>query len=397
MAKVNYDYPLNLTCNKPLISGKRLTDRWFVYFSYIYKGTRKQYKISSGLNDKEDTIATRQKKAAKVLNELDHLLRTKAFDQANNIFKKAPLEDASLSDLIDEYLSEVKTRVVYHTYANYCTIFKVFKEQASTHSLFEIDQGFIKIFLKEIKVKPQSKRSYKTYLSVFFNWLIEERNLPIQNPTLGIKIPNNLPVERHRIHSKDDIRNIIGYCDDRNDLILKTIIYLIYGAQVRISEILKIQIRDIRLNENKIVLPKGKGKVKNKSKTVLLDEPLKQYLLKLPINYNDQSIGDLFFIGTDARFQKSKFVAKLPLATSTIGSRFQKLKSELTIDENKTLYSFKHTGNVNLLINGADLIELMYKNGHSKISQTETYARQLIEQVPEVKYIRKTRDDIDFI
>lgn len=397
MAKVNYDYSLNPTCSKPIIAGKLLTDRWFVYFYYLHNGTRKQHRITAGLNDKQDSLTVRKVKVSKVYDELVTKLESVRFDTANNSFTKPPLEAAIMTDLIDEYLEAVKLRVVYHTFANYSTIFKSFKEHTNNCSLATIDKEFVKGFLKTIKVKPQSKRSYKTYLSVFFNWLIEEKNLPIQNPTLGIKIPNNLPVERHRIHSKDDIKNIIGYCDDRNDLILKTIIYLVYGAQVRISEILKIQMQDIRLNENKIVLPKGKGKVKNKSKTILLDEPLKQYLLKLPINYNDQNIGDLFFIGTDASFQKSKFIAKLPLSPSTIGSRFQKLKSELNIDENKTLYSFKHTGNVNLLVNGADLIELMYKNGHSKISQTETYARQLIEQVPEVKYIRKIRDDIDFI
>jgi len=166
---------------------------------------------------------------------------------------------------------------------------------------------------------------------------------------------------------------------------------------MRIAEILKIQMRDIRLNENKIVLPKGKAKVKARGKTVLIDEPLKQYLLKLPVNYSQQNAADFYFIGINAPHERSKFVTKFPLPIATLNSRFKKLKKDLKLEQHKTLYSFKHTGNVNLLINGADLIELMYKNGHTKVSQTETYARQLIEQVPEIKYVRKNREDIDFI
>lgn len=41
---------------------------------------------------------------------------------------------------------------------------------------------------------------------------------------------------------------------------------------------------DFKIDENKIVLPKGNAKVKNKRKIILLDKPLKDYLLALPID-----------------------------------------------------------------------------------------------------------------
>jgi len=160
--------------------------------------------------------------------------------------------------------------------------------------------------------------------------------------------------------------------------------------------LLRIKIGYFQLDNNKIMMPKGTSKIKTKSRTVLIDEPIKEYLLGLGIKYNDPEIRDMYFIGKNKLYSGNQFVGQNPMSKHTIDARFKELKRVLGIEINKTLYGFKHTGNVNLIINGAELLELMFKNGHSKISQTETYARQLIEQVPEIKYIRKKRDDLEF-
>src|SRR5690606_38331564 len=122
----------------------------------------------------------------------------------------------------------------------------------------------------------------------------------------------------------------------KNDLVLKTIIYLIYGAQIRISEILKLQMTDFKLNENKILLPKGKGKVKNKTKTVLLDEPLKQYLLSLPVDYSDINCQTSYFIGIKKPYAKASFVQQYALSKNTTDTRFKQLKKDLSIEQHKT-------------------------------------------------------------
>jgi integrase len=396
MAKINYDYSLNPHCGKPVIGGSKLSDRWSVYFYHTVDGKRKQYKESSGLNDKTDTLSIRKRKAEIVRQRLHENLETRVFDSNSNSFQKTYSEITILEDLINEYLVQTKLRLTKFTYYNYVTIFNPFKALKSNLSVADINKDFISNFLKGINAKPQTKRSYRIYLSTFFNWLIEEKKLDIVNPTLGIKLGKNDPVERHKIYSKKEIKNIIKYCDENNEIILKTIIYLVYGAQVRISEILRIQMCDFKLAENKIVLPKGKGKIKNKAKIVLLDEPLKKYLQTLPIDFEDSENAEMYFIGIKQAYAKASFVQKYRLSKNTVDTRFKQLKKDLKIEEHKTLYSFKHTGNVNLLIEGADLIELMYKNGHTKISQTETYARQLLQQVPEMKYVRKTRKDLDF-
>lgn len=49
------------------------------------------------------------------------------------------------------------------------------------------------------------------------------------NSAVGIKLGKNDPVERHRVYTKTEIKKIVKYCDDKGDIILKTIIYLVYG------------------------------------------------------------------------------------------------------------------------------------------------------------------------
>lgn len=70
MAKVNYDYPLNPNWTRPAIAGETLENRWIVYAYYTVNGNRKQHKISSGLNDKRDTLEIRNKKAETALQDL---------------------------------------------------------------------------------------------------------------------------------------------------------------------------------------------------------------------------------------------------------------------------------------------------------------------------------------
>src|SRR5690606_1772328 len=171
-----------------------------------------------------------------------------------------------------------KDIISHYTYINYTSIFNRLKLYTKGLTLSQIDQQFVKDFLKKTSAKPQSKRSYRTYISGFFNWLKDEKDINIINPTHGLRLDRNEPVERHKIYSKEEIKSIIDYCDTNGHVILKTIIYLVYGAQMRISEILRMQVEDINLDYNKIVLPKGKGKIKNREKIVLLDEPVKAYL-----------------------------------------------------------------------------------------------------------------------
>lgn len=390
------NYSLNPTCTEPVGIGKSLNDKWYVYFNYTHNGVRKSYRQYSGLNNKKHNINQRRKALADAIKNLDELLKTKKFDTETQTFIKHVSEQVLVNELVEDYLKLKKQRISHYTYLNYASLFDRFKLVTEGLTLSQINQSFIKDFLKKTPAKPQSKRIYRTYISGFFNWLKDEKDINLINPTHGLRLEKNEPVERHKIYSKEEIKSIIDYCDKNGHIILKTVIYLVYGAQMRISEILRMQVEDIHLDYNKIVLPKGKGKIKNREKIVLIDEPLKVYLLNLGLDYKNKDNQKLYFIGQKRAYAKGMFFGRYPVSKNTIDTRFKLLKKDLQISIHKTLYSFKHTGNVNLLLSGADLIELMYKNGHKKISQTETYARQLIEQVPETKYIRKQRDDIDF-
>lgn len=396
MVKINSDYPLNPCCSKPSIAGKRMSQKWYVYFYYNLNGKRLQFKEYSGLNNKSDGLAQRKQRAVIMCDLLHQKLQERTFNITTGQFENTAAESDTVAELISEYLVLIQLKVTKETYRNYTTLLTQFRNFVSGQTLRQINKQTVRAFFKNLQVKPQSKRSYRTYLSVFFNWLIETKKAPISNPVLGLKIEPNLPTERHRVYSKEEVKRILSYCDSRNDKILKTVIYMVYGAQIRLSELLRIKIGYFQLNNNKIMMPKGTSKIKTKSRTVLIDEPIKEYLLGLGIKYNDPEISDMYFIGKNKLYSGNQFVGQNPMSKHTIDARFKELKRILGIEINKTLYGFKHTGNVNLIINGAELLELMFKNGHSKISQTETYARQLIEQVPEIKYIRKKRDDLEF-
>lgn len=180
MAKVNYDYPLNPNWTKPKIAGETLEDRWAVYAYYTVNGNRKQYSVSSCLNDREDTIEIRFLKAETAKqNLIDNLLNRK-YDQRTKSFLKTYTEGVSVNDLIQEYLLDIKPRITLSTFRNYSTVFNKFTIEMENVSVAELNKKLISDFLKSFNVKPQTKRSYRIYLSAFFNWIIDIREIHME-------------------------------------------------------------------------------------------------------------------------------------------------------------------------------------------------------------------------
>lgn len=74
-----------------------------------------------------------------------------------------------IQDLIEEYLLDIKPQITINTFKNYSKVFNKFKIEMEKISVADLNKKLIADFLKSFKVKPQTKRSYRIYLSAFFN------------------------------------------------------------------------------------------------------------------------------------------------------------------------------------------------------------------------------------
>ncbi|TZF85932.1 hypothetical protein FW774_02375 (plasmid) [Pedobacter sp. BS3] len=96
------DYALNPTCKTPNIVGKRLTDKWFVYFYYYVDSKRYLYRESRELNINGQSLAEKRKKANDIYDYLDSMLKTHRYDHQTKSFQYVITEGSLMADLIDQ-------------------------------------------------------------------------------------------------------------------------------------------------------------------------------------------------------------------------------------------------------------------------------------------------------
>ena len=136
------------------------------------------------------------------------------------------------------------------------------------------------------------------------------------------------------------------------------LLVLLYDTAARASEIIKLKVEDINLEEKYVILD-GKGKkeriVPIMEKTVNI---LKRYLA-------ENNIKQGYLLGSEHTYE-------------TIRYQFEKIKKKYDY-KNITPHTFRHTRAIHLLSAGVSIIYLRDLLGHESITTTEEYAKVLEE------------------
>ena len=211
--------------------------------------------------------------------------------------------------------------------------------------------------------KSRSQARSISALKSFFNYLLFEGEInssplkDIESP----KIENKLP----EVLTEDEIKKLISSVNleaefgQRN----KTIIEVLYGTGIRVSELTELKLSNIFFNEN-ILKVTGKG---NKERFVPLGKiasiEIKKYLNdrdKLKIN---SKFSDILFLNKYGRQLTRSMIFKV-INDSSKNAKIAKKISPHTL---------RHSYATHLLKNGADLRTIQLILGHESITTTEIY------------------------
>ena len=211
--------------------------------------------------------------------------------------------------------------------------------------------------------KSRSQARSISALKSFFNYLLFEGEIhssPI-NDIESPKIENKLP----EVLTEDEIKRLISSVNldsefgQRN----KTIIEVLYGTGIRVSELIELKLSNIFFNEN-ILKVTGKG---NKERFVPLGKiaiiEIKKYLNnrdKLKIN---SKFSDILFLNRYGR----------QLTRSMIFKVINDSSKNAEIDKKISPHTLRHSYATHLLKNGADLRTIQLILGHESITTTEIY------------------------
>ena len=209
--------------------------------------------------------------------------------------------------------------------------------------------------------KSRSQARSISAIKSFFNYLIFEGYIK-ESPISNIETPKQekkLPV----VLTEDEIKNLINSIDLNHDFGQrnKTIIEILYGTGIRVSELVNLKLSNIFFKEN-IIKVIGKG---NKERFVPLGE-IASCEMKIYINDRnrlkiDSKSSDILFLNRYGR----------RLTRSMIFKIISDASKRIGLDKKISPHTLRHSFATHLIKNGADLRTIQLILGHESITTTE--------------------------
>ena len=264
---------------------------------------------------------------------------------------------------MDNYLSELEEFLLLRNLSdnskkNYISCIKRFLKWLFEQSLIPEAATFsdIRQFLIELrsihKLSPRTVNAYCSEIKFFWICVLKKQWDKYQVPMA--KFDSKLP----EIISHEDAINLIESFDNLRD---KTIVALMYGSGLRISEACQLKCENINRKDMTILIEKSKSREARLSKlslnTLLL---LEDYWRKCgkPMDY--------LFPGRD----RSK-----PVTPGTISNHLKKASLSIGFKHHVKCHSFRHAYALYLYNHGTDLLTIQKLLGHKSITSTTIYVR----------------------
>ncbi|KAB1229998.1 site-specific tyrosine recombinase XerD [Chryseobacterium sp. KBW03] len=229
--------------------------------------------------------------------------------------------------------------------------------------------------LSKQKFSERSQARWISSIKAFFKFLLEDEYREdnpatlLEGPKLGLYLPDTL--------SLTDINKIIAAIEMNTDLGKRnhSIIEVLYGCGLRVSELIDLKISNINFKEQYIKVH-GKG---NKTRFV----PLADYTADLLENYIKEvrSKGKINKKYEDTLFLNSRGTSMSRVIVFLI---IKELTDKAGVNKKISPHTFRHSFATHLLQNGADLRYIQEMLGHSSITTTEIYTHLKTEELRDV-------------
>ncbi len=181
----------------------------------------------------------------------------------------------------------------------------------------------------------------------------------VKTPKIAKSLPKSVDeIDITKIIAAINIQKNKEIWQIKRDLSLLT---LIYGCGLRISEALSLKKKDFENNDILIIDGKG-GKQRMVPVLPIATSRIKDYLDNCPYKINRN---DFIFVG-----QKGD-----PYLARVFSRLMQQIRRKLNLPETITPHAFRHSFATHLLENGGDLRTIQELLGHSSLSTTQKYTK----------------------
>jgi integrase/recombinase XerC len=267
-----------------------------------------------------------------------------------------------------------------HTIKAYRTDLAQFADYIGPQSWSDIDHVLIRGYLANLYERGLSKTSVARALAALrslYRWLAQEGEVE-QNPAALVATPK-LPKKLPRVPTIEEVNTVLdsgmpecSAFNERDQVILE----LLYGCGIRNSELIGINLDDIRWS-NEVVLVRGKGR---KERYVPFGESAKAAVQAyLPARQR--------VLGETKRTSERALLINLRgarLTTRSVGRIVKQIAVARGLSPDVHPHTLRHAFGTHMLEEGADLRAIQEMLGHERLSTTQRYTQLTVKHVMEV-------------
>ena len=267
-----------------------------------------------------------------------------------------------------------------HTIKAYRTDLAQFSEYVGPQGWTDIDHVLIRGYLANLYERGLSKTSVARSLAALrslYKWLAQEGEVE-QNPAALVATPK-LPKKLPRVPTIEEVNTVLDSSmpecsafNERDQVILE----LLYGCGIRNSELIGINLDDIRWS-NEMILVRGKGR---KERYVPFGESAKAAVQAyLPAR---QKVLD----ETKRRTERALLInlRGTRLTTRSVGRIVKQIAVARGLSPDVHPHTLRHAFGTHMLEEGADLRAIQEMLGHERLSTTQRYTQLTVKHVMDV-------------
>ncbi len=283
----------------------------------------------------------------------------------------------TLEEALDAYLA-VKVRDTKHsspkTYASFTRVFRewcreegLLNKAASaftrTHAL-----QFLDYIIDERSVGDVTYNNYILRASILFIWMVE-REYRSDNPFKGIK-RKRVEEKFRTILTEEERAQCLDWFQQHDPPMVLVCMFVFHTLLRPRSELLRIRCGFVDI-PNGIINVNGTQSKSKRIRRPAIPDTMLPYLVASPIMQakpSDYVVGKGLVPGPE------------PSGHNTSGTRWNRMREALGWPADKTLYSLRDTGIVQLIADGFDLHFVMRQADHKNIATTNRYVQHYFPQ-----------------
>jgi len=266
-----------------------------------------------------------------------------------------------------------------HTIKAYRTDLAEFAEYVGPQGWRDIDHVLIRGHLANLYERGLSKTSVARALAALrslYRWLAQEGEVE-HNPAALVATPK-LPKKLPRVPTIEEVNTVLdtempecSAFEQRDRVILE----LLYGCGIRNSELIGINLDDIRCS-NEMILVRGKGR---KERYVPFGESARAAL-------QDYLAQRQRILAETRRAEKALLInlRGTRLTTRSVGRIVKRIAVARGLSPDVHPHTLRHAFGTHMLEEGADLRAIQEMLGHERLSTTQRYTQLTVKHVMEV-------------